>query len=149
APRDPWSPGAGYHPTTPQGAGGYPGYPQRPVPGGCTARPSRSRRSVPREPCPPPVRRRRPPSPAGGPDGSRGGAVALALVSGVSVASWIARLVDNGSSAPVSNALDAPKPSTSPRVNAPAGSVEAVAAKVVPSVCRSGRGTRGEVEAPV
>ncbi|NKV94930.1 hypothetical protein GS929_00350 [Rhodococcus hoagii] len=65
APRDPWSPGAGYHPTTPQGAGGYPGYPQQPGTRRGTARPSRSRRSVPREPCPPPVRRRRPPSPGG------------------------------------------------------------------------------------
>ncbi len=129
-------PGAGYHPTTPQGAGGYPGYPQQPGYQAGTARPSRSRRSVPREPCPPPVRRRRPPSPGGWAGRlSWRAQSALALVSG-GIGGVVGSLAssNNGSSAPVSNALDAPKPSTSPASNAPAGSVEAVAAKVVPSV---------------
>ncbi len=76
------------------------------------------------------------------------GAVALALVSG-GIGGVVGSLAssNNGSSAPVSNALDAPKPSTSPASNAPAGSVEAVAAKVVPSVVQiQVAGTRGEGE---
>ncbi|MBM4721927.1 PDZ domain-containing protein [Rhodococcus hoagii] len=87
-------------------------------------------------------------APAGGRTALVAGAVALALVSG-GIGGVVGSLAssNNGSSAPVSNALDAPKPSTSPASNAPAGSVEAVAAKVVPSVVQiQVAGTRGEGE---
>ncbi|BDC71399.1 S1C family serine protease [Prescottella equi] len=149
APRDPWSPGAGYHPTTPQGAGGYPGYPQQPgyqagyrpteqIPtvGGTGTLPTTGAPTPSTEP-------RRV-----GRTALVAGAVALALVSG-GIGGVVGSLAssNNGSSAPVSNALDAPKPSTSPASNAPAGSVEAVAAKVVPSVVQiQVAGTRGEGE---
>ncbi|WP_433731372.1 trypsin-like peptidase domain-containing protein [Nocardia sp. CA-129566] len=63
------------------------------------------------------------------------GAVALALVSG-GVGGAVGSLVtrsDNGR-AVVTNALDAPKPNVSNVTNAPAGSTQAVAQKVLPSV---------------
>ncbi|WP_084484171.1 S1C family serine protease [Nocardia anaemiae] len=63
------------------------------------------------------------------------GAVALALVSG-GVGGAVGSLVtrsDNGH-ATVTNALDAPKPNVSNVANAPAGSTQAVAQKVLPSV---------------
>ncbi|WP_280483649.1 S1C family serine protease [Nocardia farcinica] len=62
-------------------------------------------------------------------------AVALALVSG-GVGGAVGAVVtrsDDGR-APVTNALDAPKPSVSNVSNAPAGSTQAVAQKVLPSV---------------
>ncbi|WP_084485592.1 S1C family serine protease [Nocardia beijingensis] len=63
------------------------------------------------------------------------GAVALALVSG-GVGGAVGALVTHGDDgrAPVTNALDAPKPNVSNAVNAPAGSTQAVAQKVLPSV---------------
>ncbi|MGY2125998.1 S1C family serine protease [Nocardia gipuzkoensis] len=63
------------------------------------------------------------------------GAVALALVSG-GVGGAVGALVTRGDDgrAPVTNALDAPKPNVSNAVNAPAGSTQAVAQKVLPSV---------------
>ncbi|MEU2125632.1 S1C family serine protease, partial [Nocardia niwae] len=63
------------------------------------------------------------------------GAVALALVSG-GVGGAVGALVAQGGDnrAPVTNALDAPKPNVSNAVNAPAGSTQAVAQKVLPSV---------------
>ncbi|WP_330250410.1 trypsin-like peptidase domain-containing protein [Nocardia sp. NBC_00565] len=63
------------------------------------------------------------------------GAVALALVSG-GVGGAVGSLVtrsDNGRAA-VTNALDVPKPNVSNVANAPAGSTQAVAQKVLPSV---------------
>ncbi|WP_081706295.1 S1C family serine protease [Nocardia sp. CNY236] len=63
------------------------------------------------------------------------GAVALALVSG-GIGGAVGALttrVDDGR-APVVNALDAPVPSISNATNAPAGSTQAVAQKVLPSV---------------
>lgn len=63
------------------------------------------------------------------------GAVALALVSGGvggAVGAWAVR----DSSGPVVNALDNPPPETTTVANAPEGSVQAVADKVVPSVVR-------------
>ncbi|MFI7667943.1 trypsin-like peptidase domain-containing protein [Nocardia sp. NPDC049526] len=63
------------------------------------------------------------------------GAVALALVSGGiggAVGSLVTRS-DNGHTT-VTNALDAPKPNVSNIANAPAGSTQAVAQKVLPSV---------------
>ncbi|MGF7121394.1 S1C family serine protease [Rhodococcus sp. AG1013] len=77
------------------------------------------------------------------------GAIALALVSGGigGAVGSIATSSNGGSNAPVSNALDVPKPETSPASNAPAGSVEAVANKVLPSVVQiQVAGTRGEGE---
>ncbi|WP_433610774.1 trypsin-like peptidase domain-containing protein [Prescottella agglutinans] len=76
------------------------------------------------------------------------GAIALALVSGgIGGAVGALSTSNNGSNAPVSNALDAPKASTSPASNAPEGSVQAVAAKVVPSVVQiQVAGSRGEGE---
>ncbi|TSD99701.1 PDZ domain-containing protein [Skermania sp. ID1734] len=68
------------------------------------------------------------------------GAVALALVSGGvggAVGAAVVSTQDStttSSSGAVTNALNAPQPSTSPVINAPAGSVQAVAAKVLPSV---------------
>ncbi|MCX5045572.1 trypsin-like peptidase domain-containing protein [Aldersonia sp. NBC_00410] len=62
------------------------------------------------------------------------GAVVLALVSGGIGGAVGAVVTDQDSgSTQVSNALDT-KPNTSPAVNAPAGSVQAVAGKVLPSV---------------
>ncbi|MEU7631526.1 trypsin-like peptidase domain-containing protein [Nocardia sp. NPDC049220] len=63
------------------------------------------------------------------------GAVALALVSGGvgGVVGALATRTDDGR-APVTNALDAPKPNFSNVANAPAGSTQAVAQKVLPSV---------------
>jgi len=63
------------------------------------------------------------------------GAVALALVSG-GVGGAVGSLAtrdDNGHST-ATNALDAPKPDVSNVTNAPAGSTQAVAQKVLPSV---------------
>ncbi|WP_345494622.1 S1C family serine protease [Nocardia callitridis] len=62
------------------------------------------------------------------------GAVALALVSGGIGGAVGAVATRDGAGAPVSNALDAPKPSVSNVANAPAGSTQAVAQKVLPSV---------------
>ncbi|MGJ5667640.1 trypsin-like peptidase domain-containing protein [Rhodococcus aetherivorans] len=97
-----------------------------------------------------------PPQPAPGPQGSprsaRGllalGAVALALVSGGiggAVGAWTTQQSTGGTA--VTNALDAPRPSTTTVAAAPAGSVQAVAQKVVPSVVRIevvGRTAQGE-----
>ncbi|WP_430331357.1 trypsin-like peptidase domain-containing protein [Rhodococcus sp. ACT016] len=77
------------------------------------------------------------------------GAIALALVSGGigGAVGSIATSSNGGSNAPVSNALNAPKVSTSPASNAPEGSVQAVAAKVVPTVVQiQVAGSRGEGE---
>ncbi|WP_425297931.1 S1C family serine protease [Nocardia abscessus] len=91
-----------------------------------------------------PAEATRPPGPAYGaaPAGARRpfrtglavGAVALALVSG-GVGGAVGALVtrDDGR-APLTNALDAPRPNVSNAVNAPAGSTQAVAQKVLPSV---------------
>lgn len=148
APRDPWSAGAGYHPTTPQNAG-YPGYPQQP---GYQAgyHPTEQIPTVGATGTLPPTGA---PAPAAQPrrvgrSALVAGAVALALVSG-GIGGVVGSLAtsSNGSNAPVTNALDAPKPSTSPASNAPEGSVEAVAAKVVPSVVQiQVAGTRGQGE---
>ncbi|MGW5308960.1 S1C family serine protease [Nocardia thailandica] len=63
------------------------------------------------------------------------GAAALALVSGGIGGVVGAIAVDSGTvGAPVTNALDAPKPTVNNAVNAPAGSTQAVAQKVLPSV---------------
>ena len=75
------------------------------------------------------------------------GAVALALVSGGiggAVGAWTVR---DANTPAVTNALDAPKADTTTVANAPAGSVQAVAQKVVPSVVRIevvGRSASGE-----
>ncbi|WP_169812127.1 S1C family serine protease [Nocardia arizonensis] len=63
------------------------------------------------------------------------GVVALALVSG-GVGGAVGAVVagGDGGRAPVTNALDAPKPNVSNVSNAPAGSTQAVAQKVLPSV---------------
>jgi putative serine protease PepD len=63
------------------------------------------------------------------------GAVALALVSGGvgGVVGSLATRSDNNAGV-VTNALDAPKPNVSNASNAPAGSIQAVAQKVLPSV---------------
>ncbi|WP_216914678.1 S1C family serine protease [Nocardia noduli] len=63
------------------------------------------------------------------------GAVVLALVSGGvgGAVGTLATRTDDGR-APVTNALDAPKPNVSNVANAPAGSTQAVAQKVLPSV---------------
>src|ERR687893_399809 len=56
------------------------------------------------------------------------GALALALVSG-GVGGAVGSMVTDNTlrgSAPASNALEAPKPATSPAISAPAGSVQAV-----------------------
>ncbi|MEU6187470.1 trypsin-like peptidase domain-containing protein [Nocardia sp. NPDC047038] len=78
-----------------------------------------------------------PPAPARRPfrAGLAAGAVALALVSG-GIGGAVGALVTHGDDgrAPVTNALDAPKPNVSNAVNAPAGSTQAVAQKVLPSV---------------
>ncbi|NLE79409.1 MAG: PDZ domain-containing protein [Rhodococcus sp.] len=63
------------------------------------------------------------------------GGLALALVSGGiggAVGAW--SVGSNGSGGSVTNSLDAPINSASPAVNAPSGTVQAVAEKVVPSV---------------
>lgn len=66
------------------------------------------------------------------------GAIALALVSG-GVGGAVGALAVGGNDAPpVTNSLDASKPETTTVANAPAGSVQAVAQKVVPSVVRIG-----------
>ncbi|OOL29404.1 serine protease [Rhodococcus rhodochrous] len=76
------------------------------------------------------------------------GAVALALVSGGiggAVGAWTTQQSTGGTA--VTNALDAPRPSTTTVAAAPAGSVQAVAQKVVPSVVRIevvGRTAQGE-----
>ncbi|QCQ90070.1 S1C family serine protease [Rhodococcus sp. SGAir0479] len=147
-PQDPWryqqnpTQGAGY-PGAAGGHGyqqhGYPGYQQQPTeqfPGvGTTGTLPTTGAPTPREP-------RRV-----GRSALVAGAIALALVSG-GIGGVVGSLAtsDNGS-APVTNALDAPKPSTSNASNAPQGSVEAVAAKVVPSVVQiQVAGSRGEGE---
>jgi len=62
------------------------------------------------------------------------GALALALVSGgVGGAVGVVATRDDGG-APVTNALDVPRPDVSTVANAPAGSTQAVAQKVLPSV---------------
>lgn len=62
------------------------------------------------------------------------GAAVLALVSGGVGGVVGALAVDSGTVGPVTNALDAPKPTVNNAVNAPAGSTQAVAQKVLPSV---------------
>ncbi|MFZ2175962.1 MAG: trypsin-like peptidase domain-containing protein [Rhodococcus sp. (in: high G+C Gram-positive bacteria)] len=78
------------------------------------------------------------------------GAVALALVSG-GIGGVVGSLATDGggSRTPVTNSLEAPKNnSATPAASAPAGSVQAVASKVVPSVVKievaSAAGTGGE-----
>ncbi|MCK8674460.1 trypsin-like peptidase domain-containing protein [Rhodococcus sp. HM1] len=75
------------------------------------------------------------------------GAIALALLSG-GVGGVVGALAVGNNDAPaVVNSLDASKPETTTIANAPAGSVQAVAQKVVPSVVRIGivgRTTQGE-----
>ncbi|WP_420094790.1 trypsin-like peptidase domain-containing protein [Nocardia asteroides] len=62
------------------------------------------------------------------------GALALALVSGGIGGVVGAVAVDRDTSSTVANALDAPKPNVNTVANAPAGSIQAVAQKVLPSV---------------
>ncbi|WP_107984335.1 trypsin-like peptidase domain-containing protein [Rhodococcus sp. OK519] len=155
APRDPWSAGAGYHPTAPFNTG-YPGGPGQPGPG-YPQRPgyqagyhsteqiptSGVTGTIPTTGAPVPSEPRKV-----GRSALVAGAIALALVSG-GIGGVVGSLAssNNTGNAPVSNALDAPKASTSPASNAPEGSVEAVAAKVVPSVVQiQVAGTRGEGE---
>ncbi|MCM6775170.1 trypsin-like peptidase domain-containing protein [Nocardia sp. CDC159] len=62
------------------------------------------------------------------------GAIALALISG-GIGGAVGALVSrHDEKAPVSNALNAPPPKAAPVANAPAGTVPAVAKKVLPSV---------------
>ncbi|WP_280222454.1 trypsin-like peptidase domain-containing protein [Nocardia neocaledoniensis] len=61
------------------------------------------------------------------------GATALALVSG-GIGGVVGALATGSESAPVTNALDAPKPNVNNVANAPAGSTQAVAQRVLPSV---------------
>lgn len=61
------------------------------------------------------------------------GAAALALVSG-GVGGVVGALVSGSDSVQVSNALEAPKPAMNNVANAPAGSTQAVAQRVLPSV---------------
>ncbi|MFF5037191.1 S1C family serine protease [Nocardia salmonicida] len=61
------------------------------------------------------------------------GATALALVSG-GVGGVVGVLATDSNSAPVTNALEAPKPAVNNVANAPAGSTQAVAQRVLPSV---------------
>ncbi|MFJ2834188.1 trypsin-like peptidase domain-containing protein [Nocardia sp. NPDC087230] len=61
------------------------------------------------------------------------GATALALVSG-GVGGVVGVLATGSDRAPVTNALDAPKPAVNNVANAPAGSTQAVAQRVLPSV---------------
>jgi putative serine protease PepD len=61
------------------------------------------------------------------------GATALALVSG-GVGGVVGVLAADSGSAPVTNALEAPKPAVNNVANAPAGSTQAVAQRVLPSV---------------
>ena len=75
------------------------------------------------------------------------GAIALALLSGGVGGVVGALAVGNNDSPAVVNSLDASKPETTTIANASAGSVQAVAQKVVPSVVRIGivgRTTQGE-----
>nr|WP_245650552.1 trypsin-like peptidase domain-containing protein [Nocardia harenae] len=62
------------------------------------------------------------------------GALALALVSGGIGGVVGAVAVDRDATSTVANALDAPKPNVNTVSNAPAGSIQAVAQKVLPSV---------------
>ncbi|RVW06760.1 trypsin-like peptidase domain-containing protein [Rhodococcus spongiicola] len=76
------------------------------------------------------------------------GAIALALVSG-GIGGIVGSLAtsNNQTTVPVTNALDASKPPMSNASTAPADSIEAVAAKVVPSVVQiQVAGTRGQGE---
>ncbi|MFD4439271.1 S1C family serine protease [Nocardia sp. NPDC058519] len=61
------------------------------------------------------------------------GAAALALVSG-GVGGVVGVLATDSDSGPVTNALEAPKPAVNNVANAPAGSTQAVAQRVLPSV---------------
>ncbi|MET9211895.1 MULTISPECIES: S1C family serine protease [unclassified Nocardia] len=61
------------------------------------------------------------------------GATALALVSG-GIGGVVGVLATGSESVPVTNALDAPKPAVNNVANAPAGSTQAVAQRVLPSV---------------
>lgn len=80
------------------------------------------------------------------------GALALVLVSG-GVGGVVGAVVAdrNGGTATVTNSLNAPKPTATNTSNAPAGSVQAVASKVVPSVVQievataQGQGVRAPV----
>ncbi len=78
-----------------------------------------------------------PPKKAGKRGGIVAGAIVLALVSGGVggvVGGTLASDSDIAPSSAVDNALDKPKTNASPAINAPAGSVQAVANKVLPSV---------------
>ncbi|MFI5780567.1 S1C family serine protease [Nocardia sp. NPDC051570] len=136
APGQAYAPGMGEQPTTPyyptydpgiahtapmppyQGAYGMAGQPPMgpggPIPGAY--------------PPPSPPRRR-------GAAGLIAGAIALVLISG-GIGGAVGALVSRNDTAsvPVSNALSAPPPKAAPAANAPAGTVPAVAQKVLPSV---------------
>lgn len=82
---------------------------------------------------PPPT----PPKKAGKRGGIVVGAIVLALVSGGiggAVGGTLASDSDSNPTSAVDNALNMPKTNASPAINAPAGSVQAVANKVLPSV---------------
>ncbi|MCK0089592.1 trypsin-like peptidase domain-containing protein [Rhodococcus sp. F64268] len=76
------------------------------------------------------------------------GAIALAIVSGgIGGAVGALAVRDSGSGVGVTNALDSPRPETTTVANAPDGTVQAVAQRVVPSVVRIevvGRSGAGE-----
>ncbi|MGX6511138.1 S1C family serine protease [Rhodococcus sp. SJ-2] len=76
------------------------------------------------------------------------GAIALAIVSGgIGGAVGALSVRDSGSGVGVTNALDSPRPETTTVANAPEGTVQAVAQRVVPSVVRIevvGRSGAGE-----
>ncbi|WP_137723496.1 S1C family serine protease [Prescottella subtropica] len=157
APQDPWryqqNPGVpqnqGYpqHPGHPQ----QPGYPQPGFPAG--HQPTEQFPSLGGTGSLPTTGA---PVPAAGPQHPRRvgrtaivtGAIALALVSG-GIGGVVGSLAtsNGGGTTSVTNALDAPKPSTSNVSAAPAGSIEAVAQKVVPSVVQiQVSGARGQGE---
>jgi putative serine protease PepD len=74
------------------------------------------------------------------------GAIALALVSG-GIGGIAGAWAAGDSSGPVTNSLNAPQANAKPAANAPAGSVQAVAQKVLPSVVQiqvAGRQAEGE-----
>ena len=123
----------------PNHGAGQSGQPQQPYPSGMP--PSAPYQQVP--PQPP----HQQPQRTSGRTALVAGAIALALVSGGiggAVGAWAMR--DSGGAA-VTNALDAPRPDTTTVANAPDGSVQAVAQRVVPSVVRIevvGRSGAGE-----
>ncbi|WP_305094173.1 S1C family serine protease [Prescottella sp. R16] len=144
-PQDPWryqqNPGHPQQPGYPQGYPQQPGYPTQGFPTG--HQPTEQFTAVGAPPAPESQQPRRV-----GRTTIVAGAIALALVSG-GIGGVVGSLAtsDNGSGAAVTNALDAPKPPTSNVSTAPAGSIEAVAQKVVPSVVQiQVAGSRGQGE---